>query len=130
MEGEIGDITYKRVRDTDAFRRVHVLVTERIVRIPSEDAKGYFDAEEARLAALRDEKDGVTRLPLGDDHSTSSEGRPRYPLGGLAGEGRVRTKRGKPAEWFSRRRHRMCLPVETAKAPTARRGPRQDAKTV
>lgn len=79
LEGEIGDIIYKRVRDTDAFRRVHVLVTERIVRIPSEDAAGYFDAEAKRLAALRDEKDGVSRLPLGDDPLNVFGGTPATP---------------------------------------------------
>lgn len=67
LEGVIDDITYKRVKDTEAFVRVHRLFTERIVRIDSGDAKEFFDAEEERLAGLRDDQAGVTRLPLDDD---------------------------------------------------------------
>lgn len=67
LEGEIADINYKSVPKTDALQRVHVLRTERIVRIEGDIAKDFFDAEADRLSALRDEKDGVTRLPLDDD---------------------------------------------------------------
>lgn len=67
LEGTVDGINHKGVKDTDAVTRVHVLRTERIVEVPIEDAKAYFEAEEARLEALRDEKDGVSRLPLNDD---------------------------------------------------------------
>lgn len=67
LEGEIADINYKSVKDTDALRRVHVLRTERIVKIDPKDASGYFDAEAERLTQLRDEANGVSPLPMGDD---------------------------------------------------------------
>lgn len=67
LEGTVDSITHKGIKDADAWLRVHVLRTERIVEVPLADAEAYFDAEETRLAALRDEKDGVARLPLGDD---------------------------------------------------------------
>jgi hypothetical protein len=67
LEGVVADVVYKQVPKTEAMKRVHVLRTERIVKIPAADAQGYFVAEAERLSKLRDEAEGVTRLPLGDD---------------------------------------------------------------
>lgn len=67
IEGEIVDITYKGVKDSDALKRVHVLKTERAVRINADVAGEYFTEEADRLRALREEADGVVQLPMGDD---------------------------------------------------------------
>jgi hypothetical protein len=79
LQGTVDDINYKRIPKTETFTRVHRFVTGRVVKIDNDVADEFFAKEAARLEALRDEADGVTRLPLGDDPLGLFQGSPATP---------------------------------------------------
>ena len=66
LRGRIGRVQFDEVKETDCLNRVHVLVASDITVVEEASINKILDAEKARLTKLREEAQGVSRLPGAD----------------------------------------------------------------
>jgi hypothetical protein len=68
LKGEVARVSHDPIPKTDGLlQRVHVVRATEAALVSHEDVKDLLEREQERVALLREEKAGVTRLPMGED---------------------------------------------------------------
>lgn len=68
IKGRVDQVNYRPIPKAEGLlQRVHTVVAAESAMVDAEDVKAIMDRERERVLLLKEEAQGVTRLPMGDD---------------------------------------------------------------
>lgn len=68
LRGVVDKVTFEPIPKADGYlSRVHIVAAQEVARVDKEGVAAFLKAEADRLSKLREEQQGVSRLPLGEE---------------------------------------------------------------